>query len=307
MSTDSNHVSSADLAQLREEMLRRRLAEAGAGRRQEIPLADRDQPLPLSYGQQQMWFLHRLDPQSAEYHVPFAVRLRGTLDAPALRASWQQLVDRHEILRIRYLPADGEPRQVVDAPGAPEWSTLDLSRIPDDEREQRAREAAEADFARPFDLEHRWPLRLQLLKLREDEHMLLATFHHIACDAWSVRLLTGELSALYRAALDGRSAPLPSLRVQYADFAAWQRTHLAGPALDKHLDYWRAKLDGVTPLPLPTDRRRPPVRGWTGRTVHRTLAADLAERVRAVSAAHDEEQQQQGAQLAGGAPPGHRA
>ncbi|MFE2174744.1 amino acid adenylation domain-containing protein, partial [Kitasatospora sp. NPDC059462] len=286
MSIDSNPVSDMELARLREEVLRRRLAGTASGRRTEIPLVDRGRPMPLSFGQQQMWFLHRLDPQSAEYHVPLAVRLRGALDTEALRAAWEQVVARHEILRTRYLLVGEEPRQVVDAPAAPQWTVTDLTEVPADERDRRARELAEADFAAPFDLEQRWPVRASLLKLHEDEHLLVVTFHHIACDAWSVRLLTGELSALYRAGTGGEPARLAPLPVQYADFAAWQRDRLTGPHLEKELSYWRERLAGAQPLELPTDRRRPAVRGWAGRTVRRTIPAELAARARSLGTRH---------------------
>ncbi|KAA2257566.1 amino acid adenylation domain-containing protein [Solihabitans fulvus] len=288
MSIDDMRSAKQDAAALREELLRRRLAGGRGGRRSSIGRADRDRPLPLSFGQQQMWFLNRMEPDSAEYVVPLVLRLRGALDVAALRDSWQHLVDRHEILRTRYELTGSEPTQVIDAPRPVDLPVLDLTdRAEPAARDREARELVEREVARPFDLAAEWPVRALLLTLAEDEHAIAVSFHHIACDAWSIRLFANELSALYRSFTEGTPSPLAPLSLQYADFAAWQRETLTGQALEGQLDYWRRQLAGLTPLELPTDRPRPAIRSSAADAVEFAIPAALADRARELGRQHD--------------------
>ncbi len=270
-------LSGTDADALRAELLRRRLAgrRTGATRRPDIPRADRDGPLPLSYGQQQMWFLSRLEPDSPEYLVPLVLRLRGALDTEALDKAWHQLLERHEILRTRYALDGDEPVQIIDAPRP---LPLDRSGAADDDA---VRALVEADLARPFDLGRDWPVRARLIRLADDEHVLAVVFHHIACDAWSTGVFGQELSALYTG-----SAPAP-LTVQYADYAAWQRAELTGEVVERHLDHWKGRLADLAPLELPTDRPRPAVRDGAGSAVAFDVPAPLGTRLRELAAAHD--------------------
>ncbi|MFJ9178092.1 amino acid adenylation domain-containing protein [Streptomyces sp. NPDC102360] len=270
-------VPGADADALRAELLRSRLAgRRGAGpRRAEIAVADRDAALPLSYGQQQMWFLSRLEPDSPEYLVPLVLRLNGPLDTEALGRAWQGLLDRHEILRTRYALNGDEPVQLIDEPRP---TPLDLTGAAD---EDRARELVEAELARPFDLGRDWPVRARLIRLSAEEHILAVVFHHIACDAWSTGVFGQELSELYAG---GALAPLT---VQYADYAAWQRAELTGEVIGRHLDYWRGQLAELTPLELPTDRPRPAVRDGAGSSVAFGIAPELAAKLRDVAHRHD--------------------
>ncbi|WP_432080206.1 amino acid adenylation domain-containing protein [Streptomyces sp. WAC 04229] len=261
---------------LRAELLRRRLAgRATAPRRAGMPRADRDAPLPLSHGQEQMWFLSRLEPDSPEYLVPLVLRLRGRLDTEALARAWQGVLDRHEILRTRYALDGDLPVQLVDAPRP---LPLERSAAADD---AAVRALVEADLARAFDLGRDWPVRGRLIRLGDEEHVLVVVFHHIACDAWSTGVFGEELSALYTG-----TAPEP-LAVQYADYAAWQRTTTTGEAADAHLGYWRDRLAGLAPLDLPADRPRPPARDHSGDAVPFTVPAPLATRLRELAAGHD--------------------
>ncbi|MFD3468131.1 condensation domain-containing protein, partial [Streptomyces sp. NPDC058682] len=284
---DTPSTTEQDAAALREELLRRRLAGKRGGRRSLITRTDRDQPLPLSFGQQQMWFLHRMAPDSPEYIVPLAVRLHGALDLPALRSGWQQIVERHEILRTRYVLSGDEPVQVIDAPSPPDLPLVDLSDVPDAERELHARELAERDAAIPFDLEREWPVRARLYGLGDAEHLLVVAFHHIACDAWSTGVFAQELSSFYTAYTTGGTPAIEPLPVQYADYAAWQRGELTGTGLERQLSYWREQLSGLQVLELPADRQRPTLRDPNGDSVPFTIPAALAERVSAVAADHD--------------------
>ncbi|MEV7727359.1 amino acid adenylation domain-containing protein [Streptomyces sp. NPDC087917] len=281
--------------ELRAELLRSRLAgrrgpRGGAGPTAPapsgIPRADRDAPLPLSSGQQQMWFLSRLEPDSAEYLVPLVLRLRGALDTGALAAAWQTVTDRHEILRTRYGLSGTLPVQFVDAPAPVALPLDDLGGERPDEREALAAALVERELGTPFDLAAQWPARARLIRLAADEHVLVVAFHHIACDAWSTRVFADELSTLYTRRTTGDSTPLAPLEVQYADYAAWQRERLTGPALERQLAHWRERLTGALPVELPTDRPRPAVRDTAGADVPVAFPEGLARRVRELAAAH---------------------
>ncbi|GJF28376.1 hypothetical protein KNE206_10760 [Kitasatospora sp. NE20-6] len=273
---------------LREQLLRERLA----GRRTRRPAADavgradRTAPLPLAHGQQQMWFLHRMEPESNEYLVPFALRLHGPLDRTALRDAWQHTLDRHEILRTRYAETGREPVQVVDAPAPVELELVDLSRLPVDRREAEAYAQAAEALAAPFDLAEQWPVRGRLLRLSEQEHVLAVVFHHIACDAWSTGVFGADLSEFYSAAVEGRAARPEPVAVQYADYAAWQRGHLTGAELDRQVGYWRERLAGTAPTDLPTDRPRPAIRSHAGGEHTFPLDPALTGPLRSLAAAH---------------------
>ncbi|MGK4582318.1 amino acid adenylation domain-containing protein [Kitasatospora sp. HPMI-4] len=287
--TENERSATADA--LREELLRSRLAgRRGAGRGNArgtgIGRADRSGPLPLSYGQQQMWFLNRLEPESAEYLVPLVLRMRGELDATALERAWVELIVRHEILRTRYTLRGSEPQQVVDAPSAPALPVVDLTGVSAEERLAHARELVEQEAAKPFDLAAEWPVRATLLRLAEDDHVLAVVFHHIACDAWSTRIFGGELSALYAALAKGLPSPLAPLAVQYADYAAWERAQLSGAALERQLSYWRGQLSGALPTDLPADRPRPAVRVPDGAEMPFSFPAGLSDRVRELAGQH---------------------
>ncbi|MFJ9929487.1 amino acid adenylation domain-containing protein [Streptomyces misionensis] len=273
---------------LRAEFLRRRLAGEASGRRTVIARADRGRPLPLSSGQRQMWFLNRLEPQSPEYLVPLALRLRGPLDRFALGRAWHRLIARHEILRTRYAMDGGEPVQLIDAaPDDAVPAVHDLSALPATEREAEVRRRLARESARPMDLEHEWPVRALLLRCADDDHVLLVVVHHIACDAWSTQLLADELATGYRAFAaggDGEAADgAGEAALQYADYAAWEHARSATPALRRRLEHWRGRLAGLTPLDLPSDRRRPPVRGHDGDAVTARLPAGPARAVRALA------------------------
>ncbi|WP_197358948.1 non-ribosomal peptide synthetase, partial [Streptomyces clavuligerus] len=280
---------------LREELLRKRLAgrrgRSASARPTGIPQADRNAPLPLSHGQQQMWFLSRLEPDSTEYLVPLVLRMRGTLDPEALNSAWEQVCARHEILRTRYELLNGDPVQVIDPAGTLGLPLTDLSGHPGSEREQHARSALDQEMATPFDLATEWPVRGRLLRLDQDDHVLAVVFHHIACDAWSTRLFGQELSACYAAALhnggtgtgDGGSAVLPPVSLQYADYAAWERQELAGTGAEPALAYWRERLADVVPTDLPVDRARPERRDPSGASVAFELSPELSEHLRDVA------------------------
>jgi amino acid adenylation domain-containing protein len=237
-----------------------------------IARVDRAGVVPVSFAQQRLWFLDQLSPGGVTYTVPGAVRIRGPLDVDALRASLREIVRRHEILRTTFVDTGEGPVQII----APEL-LLDIE-ITDtaDPAELAGREARV-----PFDLSHGPLVRVRLLRLAADDHVLLLTMHHIVSDGWSLGVLIREASALYNAFASGLESPLPALPVQYADFAAWQRDWLRGAVLDEQVAYWREQLAGAPPaLELPTDRPRPAVRSGRGGRCPVTLDAALVERLR---------------------------
>ena len=236
---------------------------------------------PLSFAQQRLWFLDRLEPGNAVYNLPLAFRLIGRLEAPALAAAVSGVVRRHEALRTRFEVVAGEPVQVVDPPAPMAVPVIDLSGI---EGREEAERLARIDAARPFDLARGPLLRVTLVRLAEEDHLVLATMHHIVSDGWSMGVFIREVAALYVAASDGRPSPLPELPVQYSDFALWQRRHLSGEALDRQLAYWRERLAGApAALELPTDRPRPVVRRQLGAQRPWSTSAELLERLEALA------------------------
>ena len=258
-------------------------AEAGTPAPPVTP-APRAAPPPLSFAQQRLWFLHELEPSTSAYSIPTAVRLTGRLDAAALRRAVAEVVRRHESLRTSFRMADGRPVQVIDPEGDFEWRALDLEAWPAAVRLEEARRVAEEEARRPFDLARGPLLRAALLRLADEEHVLVVTMHHIVSDGWSMSVLVREVGALYKAHGEGVAAPLPELPIQYADFAVWQRRWLAGRVLEKHLDYWKRQLGGgdIPALDLPTDRPRPDVQSFRGASRTALYPRSLSDALNAV-------------------------
>ncbi|BAP43368.1 non-ribosomal peptide synthetase PvdD [Pseudomonas sp. StFLB209] len=238
----------------------------------------------LSYAQQRMWFLWQLDPQSAAYNLPMAVRLNGELDNAALQSAFDALVARHETLRSQFSEQDGVVRQRIVEPFAVSIARHDLSALDTDAREEQVRTLADAEALAPFDLAHGPLLRVQLLKLADQEHVLLLTLHHIVADGWSYNVLIDEFIRLYDAASSGSDAALQPLPIQYRDYALWQRSWLEAGEQDRQLDYWRAKLgDDHAPLELPIDHSRPVTPSYRGARHEFQVEPALAERLRGLA------------------------
>ncbi len=244
----------------------------------------RQGPIPLSRAQESLWFLDRLIPEPAVYNLPYAMRLHGALgpaELAALEAALSEIRRRHEVLRTVFLEIDGEPRQIV-LPFVPAaLPVIDLTTLPEAEREAAARRWLETEAVRPFDLELGPLMRASLLRLREDEHALFLNLHHIVADGWSMDVLTDELGALYPSLLRGLPSPLPELPVQFGDYALWQREWLADGTVAREADWWREELAGAPLLlDLPSDRPRPAVQSFRGSRLRAGLPAGLAAAVR---------------------------
>ncbi|HYG62699.1 MAG TPA: amino acid adenylation domain-containing protein, partial [Thermoanaerobaculia bacterium] len=241
----------------------------------------RDRPLSLSFAQQRLWFLDQLEPGSPLYNIPAAVRLDGPLDPRLFGRVLGEIVRRHEVLRTTFLTVDGRPVQAISPPQPFPLPIVNLTGLGGAERQTQAARLAAAESVRPFDLERGPVLRAALLRLQERQHVLLVTLHHIAGDGWSVDLFLRELALLYHAFAEGRPSPLPELAIQYADFAVWQRSWLAGEVLESQIAYWRERLAGAPAvLDLTTDRPRPAVPGHRGERWPVEPPAALAEELR---------------------------
>jgi amino acid adenylation domain-containing protein len=245
-----------------------------------IVAVPRDRELPVSFAQQRLWFLDEFEPDSTEYITRYAARLRGGLDVGALASALRALVTRHESLRTTFDTAGGRGVQVVHPPSDVALPVQDLSELPAPDRAAELDRILLDEASQPFDLRRGPLLRARLVRLASDEHALSLALHHAITDGWSMGVLVEELGALYGAAARGATADLPAPQLQYADYAAWQRERLSGPAFEQRLDYWRGQLDGVAPLELPTDRPRPAVQTKNGAVldfaVPREVAAALA-------------------------------
>ncbi|TRV71682.1 amino acid adenylation domain-containing protein, partial [Streptomyces sp. 130] len=268
----------------------RTLAQDQGPRRPAVEPVPRGLRLPLSAAQQRLWFLHRHEPDSAAYNCSTGLRLHGSIDPRALGAALTALAARHEPLRTSFTEEDGTPAQATGDPGTVHVPVAvdDLSTGTDAARDQALDRLLRAETGAPFDLATAPLLRARLIRTAPEEHLLVLTAHHIAADAWSMDVLTRELGPLYAAALaapDARpdtlapAAGLPELPVQYADFAAWQRTLQDTPEAGRQLDFWKRTLDGAVPLELPTDRPRPRARTSAGDRVLFTVPEATAHRL----------------------------
>lgn len=227
---------------------------------QELPAIERvtrDGPLPLSFAQARLWFLDQLTPGSAAYIFPMHTRLRGKLDVALLEKCLSEISRRHEILRTNFPATDGTPSQVILPPSVCRIPVRDISNVARDDREKIATEVAAAEAKTPFDLAHGPLWRVSLLRLDEQDHVLLMCMHHIIFDGTSVNVFWQELATLYTAFGAGEASPLAEPPLQYVDFASWQKKALDGPVRESHLKYWKQQLGENPPdLRLPMDGAR---------------------------------------------------
>jgi amino acid adenylation domain-containing protein len=252
-----------------------------------IVAAPRDQPLPLSFGQQRLWFLERLQGPSAIYNMPAVLGLAGPLQRDALRASLQQIVDRHEVLRTRIEEHDGLPLQRSAPLSRVALPFVDLQGLPAERADAALERAVQREVRTPFELQGGTLFRARLLCVRPQEHVLILHLHHLVADAWSFGILFDELAAGYDAALDGRPARLPQLDLQYLDFAAWQRSPQQAARMLEHITFWREHLAGLPALlELPTDRPRPVRQSFRGATHTFELGPALGQRLSALGRQH---------------------
>ncbi|WP_454165034.1 amino acid adenylation domain-containing protein [Gordonia iterans] len=259
----------------------RELVSASAGKSSALPpvtaVVPRPERIPLSFAQQRMWFINRLDPTSPVYNMPAVLRVRGRLDVAALHAALIDVVERHEVLRTTFPDIDGVPYQLIADRGEIA-SGLDWS-LAGSEAE------VESAVLRGFDLAQQWPIRVRVLAESTDVHVLAVVTHHIATDGESQYPLLTDLMTAYAARVDGLIPQFAPLDVQFADFAIWQHRVLGAPddpdsVVARQLAYWSEKLSGIPDvLELPADRPRPKVAGHVGRVVHFEVSEEVGTRI----------------------------
>ncbi len=279
---------SPEKAALLQKLLRGELANAPD--KNAIPRrATPEEPAPLSFAQQRLWFLDQLEPNNPFYNIPAPLRIYGPVDAEALESSLQEILRRHEVLRTRVIDVNGQPAQVVVSDAVLPFRVVDLSHLPAANRETEARGLITEEVQIPFQLSQCPLLRVLLLRVDEHEHVLLITAHHIVSDDWSMGILFRELTACYTHFVKGGGAMSLALpAIQYADYALWQRGWLTGAVLDEQVKYWKRMLTGAPPLlALPVDRPRPPVQTYRGAAVSFSLPQSLTEQMTLLARRHD--------------------
>ena len=283
LSRRTGDLSPEKLALLVLRMKKRRAAEGPAGKPVGVTRRTGSGAAPLSFSQQRLWLLDRLEPGSTAYNMPSPIRLRGVLDRAALEHALGEIVRRHESLRTTFAEREDEPVQVILPPAGFRLPLADLSGLAGELRSVEERRLLIED-KRPFDLQRGPLFRAALMRLAPEEHLLLLDMHHIVSDGWSFGIFYRELGALYGAFLEGKPSPLPELPVQYADFSIWQRAWLQGPVLAEQLAYWRERLAGIPPaLEMPVDRLRPAMQSHRGSNSVLVFPAALAARLRELS------------------------
>ncbi|WP_029630618.1 condensation domain-containing protein, partial [[Scytonema hofmanni] UTEX B 1581] len=258
----------------------------------------RSPELPLSFAQQRLWFLAQLEPDSPFYNIPAAVRLQGQLNVEALQQSFNEIISRHEALRTNFQTREGQAVAVISKEKPLTLSIFDISELPTNQQEAEIKQQAAQEAQQPFDISSDHLLRVKLLRLGEQEHIILLTMHHIVSDGWSIGVLVQELAKLYQAFSNGQPSlqdatrtPLAELPIQYVDFAVWQRQWLQGEILETQISYWLKHLENAPKvLELPTDHPRPTIQTFRGANYSFNLSPEL-------SAALNKLSQQQGSTL----------
>lgn len=253
-----------------------------------LPQSRDNTAFPLSFAQQRLWFLDRLEPGSPLYNIPSVLRVKGHLNIDALENSFNEIIKRHEVLRTIFSEEKGEALQIIQPELHLPIEQIDLTQIPEDDREKEFLRLAVEESLKPFNLATGPLLRVTLLKLKDDEFGLFVTMHHIVSDNWSTGLFVHEIMRLYEAFVFGKPHDLPPLKVQYADFAVWQRKWLSGKTLENQLEYWRKQLEGVPPLlELPLDKPRPAYQTYNGDFKLFEISAELSNKLRELSRQQD--------------------
>lgn len=269
------------LSKEKQELLALLLAEEGVEMETAVipVVADRSQ-VPLSYQQEQLWFVDQLYPEDPSYNISGKVRLQGELNIPVLRRAFEEILSRHESLRSNFGAREGKPLVIVHEKRELEMPLIDLSSLPERERIEEVSRLFHAETARPFRLADDLLLRTTLIRLEPNDHVLVMVKHHIVTDGWSLGVMVTELGTLYSAYLRGEESPLPPLPIQFGDYAAWQREQMRGGVYEERLQFWREMMKEPLPLQeLPCDHPHPPVRTQEGRVCKFPLPSMLIERL----------------------------
>jgi amino acid adenylation domain-containing protein len=263
-------------------------------KQQQTPLlkpVSREKPLPLSFAQQRLWFIDQLEGENSVYNVPFFWQISGILNINALEKAILEIIHRHEILRTSFSIVNESPIQIIHTQPELKIEILDWRQVAEKDKFSKAKHLATAELKQPYDLAKAPLLRVKLLQLADacgersyQSHLLLLVIHHIVCDGWSMDIFRKELFTLYTTFCNGESSSLPSLSLQYADFAHWQRSYLQGENLNKQLNYWQQQLAEINALlELPTDYQRPSVQSFKGRSEFLEIDLNLTQKLKRLS------------------------
>ncbi|MEX0446131.1 condensation domain-containing protein, partial [Xenorhabdus sp. SGI246] len=254
---------------------------------QDIPRDGNAEHYPLSFAQQRLWFIDQLDGDSLQYNCTGNFRLRELVNIKAFEAAIQALLERHEVLRTHFQTINDEPRQFIATDYDLPITHYDLSALSETEKNDQVKQLGKAEENLIFNLRTDLMLRVRLIKLAEDDYAILYTIHHIACDGWSIPIFLSELLTLYRAFCRGEVNPLPPLKIQYTDYAQWQRNWLQGEMLEKQQTYWQNQLAGISPCHrVPLDNPRPKKQNFDGRLHPQRISARLTQAIRALCTKH---------------------
>jgi amino acid adenylation domain-containing protein len=276
----------AGLSQAQRDMLVERLMERrmSAARRNAISPREDDGPAVLSYAQESLWLLSQVFDDGIAYNAPGSFQLKGPLDLQLLEQALEALIERHSILRTTYRLIDGTPMQFIGPVEPVDINLIDLRGLPSDDQHAESQRILKEESRFRFDLVNGPLIRPTVIRLADDEHILMLNMYHIVTDGYSRSVLYGDLTVLYDAFAEGLPSPLPPLRIQYADYAVWQRAWLDQGVADTQLKYWKRKLAGApSRLELPTDLPRPPVRSWVGDAISLMLDTRTREALRDVA------------------------
>lgn len=253
-----------------------------------IQAAPRQLPLPLSFAQQRLWFLDQLVGRGPTYNISGALQLDGALNLDALKNSLQAVIQRHEVLRTVFTTDDGQPYQQIRQTFSFDLPLSDLSYLMEPSRQQALDQFIGQQLLGSFDLQQDLMLRANIVKLANNQHVLVLIMHHIVADGWSIGVLVDELQALYQAFVNDQASPLPPLPLQYADYAYWQREYLQGDHLERQLSFWRQQLADAPPmLAMPTDKARPAQESFNGAHISFQLPSDLSHQLKQLSLDHN--------------------
>jgi amino acid adenylation domain-containing protein/thioester reductase-like protein len=248
----------------------------------ELTPMPRGERIPLSYAQQRLWFIDKLEPNSSLYNIPIAWHLKGEWDIKALEQGYNSLIQRHEILRTVIQECNGEPIQVIKEYVQESLTTMDICSLSKGEKEVQLKTLLQEEAEKAFDFEEGPLIRAQIILMDDDEIVLLCTMHHIISDGWSMDILLNEWLTAYKAVNEGNMIELPPLSIQYADFTQWQRDWLKDEVLTKQLTYWKEELSGELPLlQLPFDYTRPAVQSYKGKTYKTIFSTELLDKIKA--------------------------
>lgn len=282
----------AQLSPEKRQLLLRQLAQQKKGDRSEvqpIPRLSRETNIfPISFSQERLWFLDRLEPENAAYNIPAAFRLKGILNLSIFENSLSKIFERHEALRTTFIARDEKIFQVIQPAGPFKLTVVDLKQLPVTSSESEVQRLISREAMTPFDLSQGPLVRASVLEISQEEHIFLLTMHHIISDGWSVGVFIRELQALYTVLSNNEPGTLPELPIQYADFAQWQREWLQGDRLESQLAYWRKQLGGnLSQLEVLLDHPRPPVQSHLGRRANLSLPPSLVHSLKHLSREED--------------------